>query len=199
LQNGEAMRRIERFELHQEIERSRAERRTLVEQAAALDRLAFEDPLTHLANRRDLERQWEHSLASGVEHCSLVMLDLDRFKVVNDRFGHAVGDQVLITLAGVLRANARAGDVTARWGGEEFLLFLPALPMPQARDIAERIRLQVEHRDWTDIHADLTLTISAGVVGGPLSSGLDALVQQADETLYRAKAQGRNCVVVGQG
>lgn len=158
---------------------------------ARLSRDALTDPLTGLANRRAfdaaLEREVQASLATG-RPLSLVTLDLDHFKAVNDTHGHDAGDRVLIGLAALLRAQVRSGDLPARWGGEEFAWLLPGAPAGAAGTTAERLRLAVAAHDF----GCGPLTVSLGVATlRPGESGA-ALFARADAALYRAKQSGRN-------
>ena len=161
---------------------------------------AFHDPLTGLPNRRAagerLAASRAHALRQG-EPLSVLMLDIDHFKRVNDVHGHADGDRVLVALARALREELRAGDLAARHGGEEFLVVLPASDTAQARDAAERIRAHVQGLPLPLADATLSVTISIGVATLHADEPCDALLARADAALYRAKAGGRNrCVVV---
>jgi len=123
------------------------------------------------------------------------MADLDRFKEVNDQFSHMIGDEVLRTLAAILRTNCRSIDVIARYGGEEFLLCFPETALEDAVSVCEKIRQQVENYDWTRIEPSLKVTISFGVAGAPPNNyDVNSLIAAADEKLYQAKSEGRNLV-----
>lgn len=160
---------------------------------------SIRDPLTGLFNRRRLEdelvAQTAHATASG-EPLSLVALDVDHFKRLNDTFGHDAGDAALVRLSAALRDMAPPGSTPARPGGEEFSLLLPGYGLAAASALAERLRAEVA--GWTLTHAGIALgqlTVSLGVAeyAPPLSTP-DALVRAADEALYSAKRQGRNRV-----
>lgn len=165
-------------------------------------RLAMRDPLTGLYNRRfaapQLTAVAERARAEGAPFAVMVM-DLDRFKQVNDLYGHAAGDQVLIEVARRLSANLRDTDVLARIGGEEFLAILPRTGMPMARTVAERL---CQAMDDEPIRIDsgeaLRVTVSIGVAvagtAGPDSFGIEGLVEQADLALLESKGAGRNQV-----
>ncbi len=161
-------------------------------------RLAVTDELTGLSNHRrfkdELEREVERAGRFGTPLC-LVFIDIDHFKRVNDTHGHSVGDQVLMGLAGVLRANVRNVDLACRYGGEEFGVILPSTDLPAAVRVAERLREAVaEEPLGTDVA--VPVTISAGVsCFGADGTTADALLAAADGRLYRAKAAGRNRVV----
>jgi diguanylate cyclase (GGDEF)-like protein len=176
--------------------------RALRERDAALHRLAAEaitDPLTGLRNRRGFHAEAAAALARCAragQPASLLSLDLDRFKSINDRHGHAAGDEVLRGLAAVMRSEARAGDLAARLGGEEFVLLLPDTDLDAALALAERLRaalpLGVPHPGGGRVTASFGLA--------PIADSLDAALAAADEALYAAKAAGRDRVLVaGQG
>ena len=168
------------------------ERRDLEERAEALLVHAEQDPLTGLANRRALERFCRQLLPGG--DVSLVLIDVDHFKDVNDRFGHAVGDTVLRTLAGVLTRSVRTMDVVARWGGEEFLIALPGSSGRQGADAADRVCRRVRTHPWHRLIEGLAVTVSVGVTASP---DLDVVLGRADAALYTAKRGGRDRTVVG--
>jgi diguanylate cyclase (GGDEF)-like protein len=170
------------------------ERRDLAERAEALLVHAEQDPLTGLANRRALERFCQQLVPGG--DVSLVIIDVDHFKAVNDRFGHSVGDLVLQTLAGVLTRSVRTMDVVARWGGEEFLIALPGGSGRQGADAADRVCRRVRTHPWRRLVEGLAVTVSVGVASGPASE-LDVVLGRADAALYRAKRGGRDRTVVG--
>ncbi len=160
-----------------------------------LEQLAATDPLTGLANRRGGEK----SIASEISRAkreqkplSCILVDVDRFKQVNDTYGHQVGDQLLRELSGMLRRSVRAYDIVIRWGGEEFLLVLPGADVVAARSLAERIRTAVE---TLGTHVVAGVTISAGIAAFDEDYDLDATIRIADRRLYQAKAAGRNCVI----
>lgn len=169
----------------------------LLDQRAVLEHLSREDALTGLANRRAFDEQLQGEARRAVERgepLSLAMLDLDHFKEVNDRFGHACGDAVLRTCATLLKQQMRPEDLLARYGGEEFVWAMPGLSPTAASRRCEQLRLAISAHDWSSLRPGLRVTLSAGVAG--LSAGLDpaALLALADARLYAAKRRGRNCV-----
>ena len=166
-----------------------------------LEHDASHDFLTGLNNRRHFDEQlqveFERSRRSG-QPLSLVMLDIDRFKLINDTYGHMVGDRALELLASELRQQARAGDVLSRFGGEEFVLLMPNTPQGNAKIMAERLRSSVERMQFHHEDTRLRLTISIGVStsGDTANSTSEALMEAADKALYAAKEGGRNRVEV---
>ena len=167
-------------------------------QADLLRQLSHEDALTGLANRRwlDLLLEQEFERAARFRHpLSLAMLDLDHFKAVNDRFGHAVGDAVLRQVGRLLRDHCRRADVVARYGGEEFTLLLVETTLPLASQLCDKLRQQIESFNWRSLHPDLLgITVSMGLAGNAEAHAPEALCALADERLYQAKGEGRNCV-----
>jgi len=166
---------------------------------AALWSLALADPLTGLANRRALDLVWPREVARAERHgapCCVLAADLDHFKQINDRTGHAMGDRVLGAVAGVLTATVRAEDFVARVGGEEFTILLPQTDLPAAVAVAERLRVAVAAIDLSPGPAGCTLSI--GLACSRLTP-LPALLLAADRALYQAKAHGRDRVEVWPG
>jgi diguanylate cyclase (GGDEF)-like protein len=155
------------------------------------------DPLTNVHNRRYLMHALEMAVEKAVrtgEDLSCVMIDIDHFKQINDRYGHLGGDQVLACLGGLLQANVRMYDIVARFGGEEFALVLPGVPLTEAFETAERIRLIVDGAAVEFKDHQIHFTISAGVSTIkelPVKTS-DSLVDCADSALYKAKGAGRN-------
>ena len=168
-----------------------------------MTRHATLDPLTGIFNRRHflnlVEREW--SLARRYDtDCALVLIDVDHFKKVNDGFGHACGDTLLRQIAEAATETLRQADVLARFGGEEFILFLPHTDPLGALDVAERIRERVAALDFSWNGHSVPVSISLGVAAlHPEHLSLDQLIHDADEALYVAKVAGRNCVRAGAG
>jgi diguanylate cyclase (GGDEF)-like protein len=164
-----------------------------------VERLSITDELTQVFNRRYLTRRLDEEFAKAERYrtpLSVLLIDLDHFKRINDRFGHQVGDQALRTVAALIRSNLREVDVVGRYGGEEFLVLLPHTPGPDALAVANKIRAAVESTELPG-HAELKLSLSAGVATFPeLDVGtVDELVARADQALYAAKSTGRNQVI----
>jgi diguanylate cyclase (GGDEF)-like protein len=178
------------------------ERAAARQHASNLEAMAAIDWLTGVYNRRHFEQLARAELARSQRYArplSLLMIDIDHFKVVNDRFGHAGGDQVLRALAAVCRAEKRDTDVLARLGGEEFALLLPATPLIAAVQFAERLRQRV--RDFSPLVDDekVLLSVSIGVATASLATpGVESLLRAADEALDEAKRTGRDRVKVSQ-
>lgn len=158
--------------------------------------LAFTDGLTGLYNRRYLMDQIEREFIRAQRSkapLSLIMIDLDGLKGINDRFGHHVGDSFLKEVARIVKANTRASDVAARWGGDEFMLLAPGTDSKGADKIAERIRAQVEHFKIKLEGEEAGITVSAGIVSYPTNASVvPELVKKADEAMYCAKRAGKN-------
>ena len=156
--------------------------------------LSVTDCLTNSYNRRffihKLEEEIERTRRTG-SGFSLVMLDIDRFKSINDRFGHNAGDLVLKSMAEMIKNRIRKIDTLARWGGEEFVLLLPDTPVENAARLAEELR---ESLSRMDIQGVGRVTASFGVAGYCPGDSVDSLVNKADNMMYEAKAAGRNCV-----
>ncbi len=161
--------------------------------------LAMHDSLTGLLNRRAIQEHAEAELKRAARASSLVsvlLIDLDHFKSVNDCYGHAVGDQALRMFAEILLECIRSYDQAGRWGGEEFLCVLPGTTLNDARVVAERVRVAVADATLPlPEGSDLKMTVSIGVACASGASGmivLDKLIQAADSAMYRAKDEGRN-------
>lgn len=169
-------------------------------QAALLRRHALEDPLTGLGNRRSAERRLG-AMRLGEEPLSLAVVDVDRFKEVNDDTSHTHGDAVLRRVADLLREHSRTGDEVYRWAGDEFLVVLPTATEAQAVVVMERLRAAVAAADWTDLIPG-PVTVSIGVATAPAVEqgepptvlGWRALFDTADLLLFSAKRSGRNRV-----
>jgi diguanylate cyclase (GGDEF)-like protein len=156
------------------------------------------DPLTGLANRRALEDVIELSLGRYQhfgEPATLLFIDIDHFKDVNDSFGHATGDLVLQRVGSALRERLRRGDLLARYGGEEFVALLPDATLESGALLAESLRARIEAVDLSDICGDIPIRVSIGVATlGPGRMDSESLLAVADAAMYRAKNEGRNRV-----
>jgi diguanylate cyclase (GGDEF)-like protein/PAS domain S-box-containing protein len=169
---------------------------------AQLQEQAIRDELTGLFNRRYLQETLPRELsraARGAYPVAVVMMDIDRFKAINDRYGHKAGDLILQAVGELLHAQIRCEDIACRYGGEEFVLVFPALPLEHAYRRAEQLRLSFEALRVEYEGAELSTTISAGVAVFPNHGETDEdLLRAADQALYAAKAAGRNCVKIWQ-
>jgi diguanylate cyclase (GGDEF)-like protein/PAS domain S-box-containing protein len=158
--------------------------------------LAFTDGLTGLYNRRYFMDQIEREFIRAQRNkapLSLIMVDLDELKAINDRFGHHVGDGFLKEVARIVKVNTRGSDVTARWGGDEFMLLAPGTDHKSASKIAERIRAQVESYKVRLEGEEVGITISAGIVSCPSHAvAVAELLKKTDEAMYNAKRNGKN-------
>ena len=164
-----------------------------------LEKLATQDPLTHVYNRRHFytlaEVEIHRSLRSQLPF-SVILVDIDYFKSINDKHGHKAGDEALIHFTKICIQNLRKVDIFARFGGEEFVILLPEADLDQAKETAERIRKIVESTVLNIDEHQIKITASFGVStfkGSP--DTLDLLLQKSDEALYAAKNTGRNRVV----
>jgi diguanylate cyclase (GGDEF)-like protein len=167
--------------------------------AAELAQRAERDPLTGLGNRRHLDQRFGELLAQAERHrrpLVVAVMDLDHFKQINDSHGHAVGDQVLVALAPLLRENTRAGDVLARIGGEEFVIVFADTPAERAQEVCDRLRQRLKRHTWPGLPAGHTVTLSIGLAGAPRYDAAE-LMQRADSALYEAKRRGRDRVCLG--
>jgi diguanylate cyclase (GGDEF)-like protein len=171
----------------------------LIRNAEMLEKLATIDSMTGLFNRRQFlslaEAEWSR-FQRYQRPLSVLVIDIDHFKSVNDRYGHAVGDEAIVSVANAYQQGRRASDVIGRFGGEEFVMLLPETDLAQAMVVAERLREAVAAHVLHVHKVQFKLTISVGVAQAILSmSGIDALLRAADQALYQAKAEGRNRVL----
>jgi diguanylate cyclase (GGDEF)-like protein len=197
--------------------RLKADRRRLelavTERTAELNRangrlrtLATTDELTGVANRRHFQQTFEaqirsHSRSQPAESLSLLLLDIDHFKQVNDIYGHPAGDSVLVLVAERLQAQVRVTDLVARYGGEEFAVILPATNRAGAAVMASKLNAAIRGMSFEETGLPLRVTVSVGTVttkvfGSDVDAIVQRLLQQADEALYRAKDEGRDRVVI---
>lgn len=161
----------------------------------SLSKSANFDILTGVHNRNYFEKNFKKIIrVSFHEPISLLFVDIDHFKKINDNYGHHRGDEILTSLAGMIRVNLRKNDIVARYGGEEFVVLLPDLGIKEAKDVAERLQIGSRH---IGKNFGIPLTLSIGVVSYPeLSSTKQDLVKKADQAMYQAKKQGRNQIVI---
>lgn len=191
--------------LRQELERALDELRDknvqLEHSLKRVEEVAATDPLTGLYNRRHFGRVIEQLFAEAHRYgkdLACVMIDLDGYKQLNDRYGHQVGDQLLTVAGKVISANMRRMDVAARYGGDEFILLLPHAGAEEAAGVADRIREEFRVASATVLHRELNVTMSIGIgsLAGDGPIGPDQLVARADAAMYQAKKGGRNRIVI---
>jgi diguanylate cyclase (GGDEF)-like protein/PAS domain S-box-containing protein len=163
---------------------------------------SIRDPLTDLYNRRNLEETLVQELAKADRKSypvSLIMMDIDHFKCINDTYGHKAGDQALQFLADFIRSRIRRSDTACRFGGDEFVVVMPETPLRSAYERAEDFRQGVQSLQLPDFGMPANLTVSIGIATYPVHGATkDDLLRAADQAMYLAKAQGRNRVVVVQ-
>jgi len=161
-----------------------------------LEHLSITDKLTDLFNRQKLDEVLNYEFSQSTRygsHFSVVLLDLDDFKNINDTLGHLVGDEVLIKVAEILKKNVRDTDTAGRWGGEEFLLIIPKASEDEAAHVAEKLRASAEGLDFG---IGRKVTVSAGVGSTDGSLSLRSLLSLTDKAMYKAKKEGKNRVAL---
>jgi diguanylate cyclase len=191
--------------LQSRLDASQRETAELKREVSRVRQEALVDALTGLANRRGFDRAFEACLAEaragGVGPC-LLMVDIDRFKRINDTYGHLFGDRVLCAVGRALQSNVKGRDTVARYGGEEFAVVLPETPLDGATSLAEALRTTVAAGQVRNLNSNETvgnITISIGVTGHRAGDSASELVERADRALYTAKGLGRNRVIVADG
>ncbi len=186
-------------QMRTELSASQQDMESLRQQLGTLQGEALTDPLTGLRNRRGLEQsvaQLSANAIDGLAGTAILIADIDHFKLVNDTFGHLIGDQVIRSCAQVLTGAVKGRDVVARFGGEEFLILLPDTPAKGAMALAEQIRLavhklRIQRGEGNDSHP---ISISIGVALPNAGESMSQVIERADQALYQAKNAGRNCV-----
>jgi diguanylate cyclase (GGDEF)-like protein len=161
-----------------------------------LETLSITDTLTKLYNRRYLDTRMHEAIDLFRRYetpFSLVLMDIDNFKNINDTQGHAKGDTVLQKIAEILSDHSRANDIVGRWGGEEFLIICPHSTIESARHLAEKMCRAIEKETFA---LDISVTASFGVAGFAENDTGDSIIAKVDKALYRAKAEGKNRVAV---
>jgi diguanylate cyclase (GGDEF)-like protein len=179
-----------------------------VRHMSVLEQESITDSLMGIYNRRYLERRLTSEVARASRYgmpLSVLLLDIDHFKRINDSYGHQVGDVVLAELAQLIVNTVRTTDIVTRYGGEEIMVIAPSTPLKTATNLAERLRKIIEHRPLdvpAKLHRKLKalhITVSVGVACfGQSANDFQSLIQSADEALYRAKKKGRNCVITAR-
>jgi diguanylate cyclase (GGDEF)-like protein len=178
-----------------------ASRKKLQASLIKIREMAIHDDLTGFYNRHHLmeliETENSRSVRTGSVF-SLVMMDIDKFKNINDTFGHQAGDNVLITFSAIIRSILRKTDFCGRYGGEEFLIVLTETDLQEAKVFAERIRACVEESFFPDLGADSRVTVSIGIARHRNKEDVEKTISRADEAMYKAKKGGRNLVEVSE-
>lgn len=189
----------ERIKIEDELRRHRDHLEELIkERTAEIHRLAITDPLTELHNRRHLMDLGKKALCHSVRHrraFSVMMLDIDHFKKINDTYGHAVGDIALRAFSNQLRQNLRAADLLGRYGGEEFVVMMPETDMQAALQMADRLINGIRNLRIPTGKDEFGFTTSIGVASWQPGENLEALISRADEAMYAAKQSGRDRVI----
>lgn len=166
-----------------------------------IEHIAMYDPLTDLMNRRFLMEYLKHKVqtpSKSKRPFSIILCDIDDFKKINDLFGHDCGDRVLQQIANILKEITRPQDLTSRWGGEEFLIFLPDMSSGHAADTAERLREKINTHIFSFENTEFKVTMSFGVSDHFYGkTGSAECIREADKNLYEAKRKGKNRVIKG--
>lgn len=183
---GEALEKAEKA-----LEEERKDNGRLVKINEEILAAAYTDPLTGLHNRRKFNEFYSQEYKRAKRYnqpFSVIMMDIDDFKSINDTFGHNVGDLVIKFVAGVIRNKIRESDLAFRWGGEEFLMILPNTSVFQAAQFTERIRMEIEEH----VFESFKVTISSGISYFSKSLEPEQIIKKADDALYESKRQGKN-------
>jgi len=172
-----------------------AANQALEQEKLNFQRMSNTDQLTHINNRRSLDRALihEYSRSRRYKHpLTMLMVDVDKFKEINDTLGHLAGDRILVEIANVLKSNIRETDIVGRWGGEEFMVICPDTNLQGGITIAEKIRSKIREHQFI---SDTKITVSIGVSEMTSDQNIDSLIQSVDVKLYQAKHQGRDQVI----
>ena len=185
--------KIQAITIPLELKAAQAESELLRLRNQELEMLSHFDHLTGLANRRFLKQEMDRHWRQG--EMALLILDIDYFKLINDRHSHAVGDQVLQRIGQILQQCCPDESLVARFGGEEFVFSLPGYQLAQAVYLAGTVRQKVQAYNWSGMTLELAVTVSVGAAHSTEENSVEALLELADSRLYRAKRGGRNRVV----
>jgi diguanylate cyclase (GGDEF)-like protein len=196
---------LSRVRTHLELKSTRDQLKEALQQqfklTQELEKLATIDALTQVWNRRQLLQIGQHEINRAKRYnrdLSVLMIDIDHFKKINDTYGHGVGDEVLKTVAQTMLKSIRIADRLGRFGGEEFVIFLPESDSKGANHLAERIRKIIANLIISAPDVDFSLTVSIGVATYQNHQSLEDVIKRADDALYQAKNQGRNRVVMAE-
>src|SRR5690606_8020006 len=169
--------------------------RRLQSEREKLRKLSTTDALTGVMNRHGFSQAIEAWGLDKLAGCTLILLDIDHFKRINDRRGHDTGDRVLRDAAQLLKQHVRERDLLARWGGEEFVLLCPDTSASRAFSLAEKLRNLISDSTF-EPEKPLTITASLGIAVISEEESFDSAFKRADQALYQAKSQGRNCTIL---
>lgn len=161
-----------------------------------LIRLSATDPLTGIYNRAKFNDELKQYVCCSRTHdttLSLIIIDLDDFKKINDTYGHLSGDNIIVECTNIVRNNIRESDIFARWGGEEFVLLLPDMDIENSFEVGERIREKIENHIFSE---NIKMTCSFGIAELSIDDNTETILQKADKMLYAAKSSGKNTVMV---
>ena len=162
-----------------------------------LKKEAVYDSLTGCYNKKEIEVLFEKFLEESLRYntpLSIMMIDIDYFKKVNDTYGHLAGDFILKEVANIIKNTIRSSDICGRFGGEEFLILLPNTKLSGAMKLAERIRENIQNHKFVFNDKKITITVSIGITSASKNDSVFSLIERADEALYEAKNKGRNRV-----
>lgn len=184
-------------QLQDKLEQAQTELNRLQDEMRRQEGLALTDELTGLANRRAFNVKLSEETARSRRYggnVSLILMDLDNFKTINDRYGHLIGDRVLVVTAKTIRLAIRGMDFVGRYGGEEFAVICPQTDLEGARIVAQRLQEAIDHTQFTVKGVPVSITISAGVSQLAEDDRVHDLIDRADQALYKAKRTGKNKV-----
>ncbi len=171
----------------------------ITQRVSELEKLALFDPLTQLANRRYIEMNLHSRLEELRRYqwpFGILFLDIDHFKLINDTYGHAMGDEILRMVARTFTANMRISDIVGRWGGEEFVAIVRNIDYQNLYNFAERLRILVAESHLIEESAVIQVTISIGGTLACADDTVESLLQRADQLMYQSKTAGRNRVII---